>query len=78
MIHWWEKDDSESRQHPLGDLVPEAGPCPSCGSRIVYSGNYFCEYYDWSPEPSCTWALSHPATEDEDREICDRLGIDYL
>lgn len=74
MTRWWEKDDQKHRHHPEGSLVPEAGPCPDCGARIVYNGNYFCEHWG----DSCTWALSHPAKTMVEQEICDRLGIDYL
>jgi len=72
-VHWWEKGDRRSRRRELGDLVPEAGPCPLDGARIVYNGNYFCE--NWG---ACNWALAHPARSRADREICTRLGITYV
>ena len=53
------------------DLVtsPKLGhvPCPNavrCGGRVVYNGNYFCEFwtYPLPARPSageCNWAMSH-------------------
>jgi hypothetical protein len=46
--------------------------CPACSGKIVYNGNYFCEY--WGTVISrqrvggdCDWALPHPADNDLDR-----------
>jgi hypothetical protein len=66
-----------------GRLVDGHVRCPKCGGRVVYNGNYFCQWWTFTKsgrplrEGECTWALPHPATSDEDRAICDALGIDY-
>lgn len=39
--------------------------CPSCGARIIYNGNYFCEDYG----SSCGWALPHPARKKADQRL---------
>ena len=46
--------------------------CPECGGRIVYNGNYFCEYR-YLPAGSCDWALPHPAREKADQDLAIRL-----
>lgn len=50
-------------------------PRPRCSGRIVYNGNYFCEF--WQPSflrnPSrgdCDWALPHPASDPLNRWLC--------
>jgi hypothetical protein len=56
--------------------------CPSCGKRIIYNGNYFCEDWGYVSKRTryggdCSWALPHPATSATDRAICDALCVDY-
>lgn len=44
-----------------GGLVPGV-PCPKCGARILYNGNYFCEHFripTVTRNGDCNWALSH-------------------
>lgn len=55
-----------------GKLTEEK--CPDCGGRVLYNGNYFCEF--WSTDSSdvdCAWALSHPQTRLVDKQISWRL-----
>lgn len=39
--------------------------CPECSARIVYNGNYFCEYFDHY----CNWALPHPPRKQADKDL---------
>jgi hypothetical protein len=50
-----------------GSLTAER--CPECGGRIVYNGNYFCEFFG----SDCSWALPHPTRKKADRELALRL-----
>lgn len=61
-----------------GQLTDEK--CPECGSRILYNGNYFCEYWGVDLEVigrvggECNWALPHPQEKLVDKQISFRLG----
>jgi hypothetical protein len=46
--------------------------CPSCGSTVIYNGNYFCVNFD----DGCVWALPHPARRKADRAMALRLTGD--
>lgn len=90
MTKWWELPRQTIYSlYNSGDLVPDV-VCPECQSRVLYNGNYFCE--DWGMEHRvfkngktygervggpCDWALAVPAETKADKEICDKLGLDY-
>lgn len=73
-------------EHNTGDHPPGL-LCPRCGGRILYAGNYFCEFWGCSLPGDdgtvtrhggpCNWAMPHPVRGAVDRAICDRLGIGY-
>jgi hypothetical protein len=58
-----------------GTYTAEDCPREGCKGKIVYSGNYFCEYWGYVPEGeelpegTCEWALPHPPTEYQDRLV---------
>lgn len=60
---------STARDCESGRLTLEHCPRPRCGGRIVYNGNYFCEFLS----DGCDWALPHPARSKADRELALRL-----
>lgn len=77
---WYEKPRQtvvpDDYPENVGDLTPEK--CPSCGGRVLYNGNYACEFWGTTYEGTrlggpCSWALPHPATSKVDREIALRL-----
>lgn len=58
-----------------GTYTAEDCPREECPGKVVYNGNYFCEYWGWDPkgkplpEGACDWALPHPQTEYADRLV---------
>jgi len=61
-----------------GTYTAEDCPLAGCPGKVVYNGNYFCEYWGWVPrgelpEGTCTWAMPHPQTEYADRLLSWKL-----
>lgn len=74
---WYEKERTFiNGEHNSGFLTPEL--CPECNGRILYNGNYFCEYWGTDingkrSDGPCSWALPHPQTKKRDKELAKRL-----
>lgn len=52
-------------------------PKPNCRGKVVYNGNYFCEFHGYS----CDWALSHNDINGEpigsvDQEMWEKIKKD--
>jgi hypothetical protein len=73
-------------QHALrhSGAKPTTVKCPKCSDIVVYNGNFFCNSFtaiEYSKEAqdvvivpgTCDWALPHPASRPEDRNIVEEL-----
>lgn len=63
----------------FGTYTAEDCPRENCQGKVVYNGNYFCEFWGWDPdgkplpEGACDWALPHPQTEYADKLLSWKL-----